>query len=49
MERTLIDSIDAWIARQPGPRLSRSEAIRRLVEEALSRELRETVPWIGKS
>jgi hypothetical protein len=28
--------IDAWIAHQPEPRPSRSEAIRRLVEKALS-------------
>jgi Arc/MetJ-type ribon-helix-helix transcriptional regulator len=30
--------IDAWIAAQPEPRPSRSEAIRRLLAEALARE-----------
>jgi hypothetical protein len=29
--------IDTWIARQPEPRPSRSEAIRRLVEKALEK------------
>jgi hypothetical protein len=32
----LRERVDAWIAAQPEPPLSRSEAIRRLVEKALS-------------
>lgn len=32
-----LSSLDTWIARQPEPRPSRPEAIRRLIEEALSR------------
>lgn len=30
--------LDAWIARQPDPKPSRSEAIRRLLERGLARE-----------
>jgi len=30
--------LDAWIIAQPDPRLSRPEAIRRLVEKALARK-----------
>jgi Arc/MetJ-type ribon-helix-helix transcriptional regulator len=30
--------IDAWIKRQPDPKPSKSEAIRRLVEQALANE-----------
>jgi len=35
MERSLLDKLDAWIARQPEPRPSRPEAIRRIVSDAL--------------
>jgi hypothetical protein len=35
MERGMLDALDAWIAAQPEPRPRRSEAIRRLVAEAL--------------
>ena len=35
MERGMLDALDAWIAAQPEPRPGRSEAIRRLVAEAL--------------
>ena len=35
MERGMLDAVDAWIAAQPEPRPRRSEAIRRLVAEAL--------------
>jgi hypothetical protein len=35
MERGMLDAVDAWIAAQPEPRPGRSEAIRRLVAEAL--------------
>jgi hypothetical protein len=31
-----LSALDGWIAAQPGPQLSRPEAIRRLVEQALS-------------
>jgi metal-responsive CopG/Arc/MetJ family transcriptional regulator len=31
----LINSLDTWIASQPDPKPSRSEAIRRLIEKAL--------------
>ena len=37
MERTLDDRLDAWIAAQPEPRLSRPEAIRRILAEALGK------------
>jgi metal-responsive CopG/Arc/MetJ family transcriptional regulator len=30
--------LDAWIARQPDPKPSRSEAIRRLIESGLGRD-----------
>jgi metal-responsive CopG/Arc/MetJ family transcriptional regulator len=33
----LAERIDAWIAAQPDPKPSRSEAIRRLVDKALAR------------
>jgi Arc/MetJ-type ribon-helix-helix transcriptional regulator len=36
----LREQVDAWIAEQPDPRPSRSEAIRRLVEQALAAHLR---------
>jgi Arc/MetJ-type ribon-helix-helix transcriptional regulator len=32
----LREQVDAWIAEQPDPQPSRSEAIRRLIEKALS-------------
>ena len=35
LERRMLDALDAWIAAQPEPRPTRSEAIRRLVAEAL--------------
>lgn len=35
-----LNSLDAWINTQPAPRPSRTEAIRRIVEEALSRNTR---------
>jgi hypothetical protein len=34
---TLTAALDAWIAAQPKPRPSRSEAIRRLLAEALGK------------
>lgn len=37
MERTILNSIDSWIAAHPDPKPSRPEAIRRLVESALAR------------
>jgi Arc/MetJ-type ribon-helix-helix transcriptional regulator len=38
LPETMSLQIDAWIAAQPEPRPSRSEAIRRLLAKALSRE-----------
>jgi hypothetical protein len=38
MPRQLSSALDGWIARQPGPRLGRPEAIRRLVKERLAGE-----------
>jgi hypothetical protein len=35
MHADQLDPLDAWIEAQPEPQLSRPEAIRRLVEEAL--------------
>jgi metal-responsive CopG/Arc/MetJ family transcriptional regulator len=36
LQRRLLDRLDAWIARQPEPKPSRPEAIRRLIEKALA-------------
>jgi Arc/MetJ-type ribon-helix-helix transcriptional regulator len=38
MPADLEAKLDAWIERQPEPKPSRSEAIRRLLESALERE-----------
>jgi hypothetical protein len=38
MPRQLSSDLDSWIAGQPGPRLGRPEAIRRLVKERLAGE-----------
>jgi Arc/MetJ-type ribon-helix-helix transcriptional regulator len=38
LSKDMSRQIDAWIAAQPEPRPSRSEAIRRLLAEALARE-----------
>jgi hypothetical protein len=38
LTRPAVDALDAWIVAQPEPRPSRSEAIRRLLAEALARE-----------
>jgi len=35
IDRSLLDRIDAWIARQPEPHPSRPEAIRRILSDAL--------------
>jgi hypothetical protein len=37
LERQTLDAMDAWIAAQPEPRPSRSQAIRRLLNEALGK------------
>jgi hypothetical protein len=38
MERGLLNRLDAWISRQPEPRPSRPEAIRRILARALGGE-----------
>ncbi len=43
----LREGIDAWIAQQPDPKPSRSEAIRRLLEIGLRATAEATVPGIG--
>jgi metal-responsive CopG/Arc/MetJ family transcriptional regulator len=40
MPADLQAKLDAWIERQPDPKPSRSEAIRRLLERALTERLR---------
>ena len=39
--------IDAWIARQPEPRPSRTEAVRRLLDEALGKPVETPRPAIS--
>lgn len=38
LEREQLARIDAWIARQPDPKPSRPEAIRRLMERGLGED-----------
>jgi hypothetical protein len=38
LTRPAVDALDAWIAAQPEPRLTRPEAIRRLLVEALGKQ-----------
>jgi hypothetical protein len=44
---TLGTRIDAWIARQPEPRPSRAEAVRRLLDEALGEPVETRRPAIS--
>ncbi|NUJ81163.1 hypothetical protein HUN39_14185 [Methylocystis sp. FS] len=46
LERAALEAIDGWIAAQPEPRPSRPEAIRRLLEKALTERPRDTGAFI---
>jgi hypothetical protein len=47
LPETLGIRIDAWIARQPEPRPSRAEAVRRLLDEALAKPAETRRPTIS--
>ena len=47
LPETLGIRIDAWIARQPEPRPSRTEAVRRLLDEALGKPVDTRRPAVS--